>query len=137
VKRLLAIAFLLAACGASGSVATVAPTSQPTVQGAPTPNDAARASTVQDSILLLYGDKPQPAWYKYLRLIKGRPDLVLDGASLFVGAKPNIPSKDALRMCADIAAAHFDDNAKDVGFTHVHIETAPDVYVADCRIPGY
>jgi hypothetical protein len=120
--------------GCSSPAAVARPTGTPTaaVTAAPTTSDADKTAMVVDNIETVYGTDPRPAWYRYLAIKAGHPDVAVEGTSLFVGAKRSIPKTLAKEMCADIATAAFDDNAKPIGFRHVHVQTGPDSIVADC-----
>jgi hypothetical protein len=87
------------------------------------------------------GEDPKPAWCPKLHRVSGKPDVLVDGTSLFVAttmleAKAN--KKLATEMCKAIASSSFDDNAQPIGFYHVHVQSRdPNTFLADCNIPGY
>ena len=126
--------FVLAGCGSSTEPVTSPP---PADTAIPTETpDPAETSTLQDSIVIVYGDKPQPGWWKYLIRHGKKPEVAVFGTAAWIGAKPGVTAKVAKTMCADIAGASHDENGDPIGFRHVHVvlHSDPAMSIADDEI---
>jgi hypothetical protein len=121
---LCAIAIVVTAC-----TTVVSDTPPPTATSGKY-TDAAQAEILTESIELVYGTDPQPDWYPafidlrvedrwaYVRTTLSETDVALaDG------------------MCANIAAATFDDDAEPIGVTDVLIFGTGNIDLADCDVP--
>jgi len=100
------------------------------------------AAILNDSIDLLYcGEAPKPKWCASIARRGKAYNIEVDGNSVFIIAKLTNSSKSratAAAMCADIAAANFDADAKPLGLDHFHVfDKNGDKELADCNRPGY
>jgi hypothetical protein len=80
-----------------------------------------------------------PALHHFYRLnrqyIGDPPDVAADGISLFISVAPSTPLPFAEQLCRDLAMARFDENAQPLGYTHVHVQSGPETFLADCDSP--
>lgn len=135
---MLSTVFALSGCGG-----TPAPTTAPApTLVAPTEktySDAEKTALVAENIDAVYcGEEPKPAWCANVHRVGGKPDVLVEGTSLFVAttlADSTKARKLAAQMCDAIATASFDADAKPIGFRHVHIQgKVADVFLADCDV---
>jgi hypothetical protein len=125
------LAAALSACG--GSQPSVTPT--PTAVSTPAPDAATVVRLVQENIAELYATAPQPPWYRWLHLVKGKPDVSYEDGWITVGAVLSQSQKAiADSMCHDLAIAAYDANGDPIGFHDVMIVNAKDV-LTDCDVP--
>ena len=116
-RSMCAMALLVAAC--SGSSPTSVPaTATPTPE--PTRTDAEVAAILSDSVDQVYcAEQPKPIWCSSIRKNSKLYAIEVDGTTVFVGSNfPNTKAgkKAAATMCEDLAALHFDDDAKDLAW---------------------
>ncbi len=120
--------------------AAAAPTPRPIPTPAPTApgrTDAEKAAIVLETIDQLYcGSAPVADWCPQLFLKDGKPVVEIDGTSLFLTMQQRTPEALAMSACKAIATAHFDENAKPLGYRHVHVWYGSAGKSADCDIPA-
>lgn len=119
ILALLLVALLLAGCGGSSA----------TPEATPVPDrytDAEQTELLFESIEIVHGSEPQPAWYPAF------VDLhVEDGWANVVTADASV----AEAMCAAIAAVTFDDDAQPIGVRAVMVFGPTGDVLTDCDVP--
>jgi hypothetical protein len=129
----IALALIVAACASSPPAATSQPTVRVTVD--PGYTDEEKEALAAENIDVVYcGSRPFASWCEYLALVDGKPDIAVDGTSLFIAVKRRTPTRQAERLCRDLAIASFDDNAEPIGYLHVHVQAGPNDFRADCDV---
>lgn len=127
MKRSLAV-IALALAGCSAPAAT-----EQAPEDTPTPGrytDAEQADILAESIEIVHGTDPQPAWYGSFI------DLTVEDRWAYVSTSLTEADADlADSMCRDIAAITYDDNAEPIGVTDVLIYGAGNVDLVDCDVP--
>jgi hypothetical protein len=116
-------AFLLAACSSGTS-------SDGTSGG----GDAANTAAVQENVKALCADGTLSFCDELTQATNGGPDVAVSGPLLIVGIHASAEA-DADTICHDLAAFHFDADAKDLGYTHVTVISGGSS-VASCEIPS-
>jgi hypothetical protein len=123
IVTVIGAALLLAAC--SGG------TSSDGTSGGGT--DAAKTAAVQANVRALCADGTFSFCDELTEATNGGPDVAVSGPLLIVGIHASAEA-DADTICHDLAAFHFDADAKDLGYTHVTVISGGSS-VASCEIP--